>query len=118
MGGPMTMRTAAAIPARIGAGASFHGGRLTTDSPDSPHLLIPSMQASFLFAIAENDDEREPDSKHILRESFDAAGLDAEIEVYEGAMHGWCALDSRVYNEEQAERAWSRLLVLFENALA
>ena len=118
MGGPMTMRTAAAIPDRIGAGASFHGGRLATDSPDSPHLLVPTMQASFLFAIAENDDEREPEAKNILRESFDAAGLDAEIEVYEGAMHGWCALDSRVYNEAQAERAWSRLLVLFEKALA
>lgn len=117
MGGPMTMRTAAAIPDRIGAGASFHGGRLVTDSPDSPHLLVPSMQASFLFAIAENDDEREPEAKNVLRESFDAAGLDAEIEVYQGAMHGWCALDSRVYNEAQAERAWSRLLALFETAL-
>ncbi len=118
MGGPMTMRTAAAIPDRIGAGASFHGGRLATDGADSPHLLVPTMQASFLFAIAENDDEREPEAKNILRESFDAAGLEAEIEVYEGAMHGWCALDSRVYNEAQAERAWSRLLVLFERALA
>lgn len=118
MGGPMTMRTAAAVPDRIGAGASFHGGRLATHSPESPHLLVPSMQASFLFAIAENDDEREPEAKNILRESFAAAGLDAEIEVYEGAMHGWCALDSRVYHEAQAERAWSRLLVLFEKALA
>lgn len=118
MGGPMTMRTAAAIPDRIGAGASFHGGRLATDAPDSPHLLVPQMQATFLFAIAENDDEREPEAKNILRESFDAAGLDAEIEVYEGALHGWCALDSRVYNEAQAERAWARLLVLFEKALA
>ena len=118
MGGPMTMRTAAAVPDRIGAGASFHGGRLATDAPDSPHLLVPTMQASFLFAIAENDDEREPEAKNILRQSFDAAGLDAEIEVYEGAMHGWCALDSRVYHEAQAERAWSRLLVLFEKALA
>ncbi len=118
MGGPMTMRTAAAIPDRIGAGASFHGGRLATDAADSPHLLVPTMKASFLFAIAENDDEREPEAKHILRESFDAAGLEAEIEVYEGAMHGWCALDSRVYNEAQAERAWARLLVLFEKALA
>ncbi len=118
MGGPMTMRTAAAIPDRIGAGASFHGGRLATDGPDSPHLLVPQMNASFLFAIAENDDEREPEAKNILRESFEAAGLPAEIEVYEGAMHGWCALDSRVYNEAQAERAWSRLLVLFDTALA
>ncbi len=118
MGGPMTMRTAAAIPQRIGAGASFHGGRLVTDQPDSPHLLVDEMQASFLFAIAENDDEREPESKSVLREVFDAAGLPAEIEVYAGAMHGWCPPDSRVYNEAQAERAWARLLVLFEQALA
>lgn len=118
MGGPMTMRTAAAIPGRIGAGASFHGARLVTDGPDSPHLLIPEMRASFLIAIAENDDEREPDTKDVLSESFEAAGLAAEIEVYAGALHGWCPPDSRVYNEAQAERAWSRLLVLFGGSLA
>lgn len=118
MGGPIVMRTAAAVPERIGAGASFHGSRLVTDGPDSPHLVVPKIRASFLFAIAENDDEREPDAKHRLRQAFDDAGLPAEIEVYEGAMHGWCALDSAVYNETQAERAWERLLVLFETALA
>ncbi len=117
MGGPMTMRTASAIPERIGAGASFHGGRLVTDRPDSPHLFVKDMRASFLFAIAENDDEQEPETKQVLRETFDAAGLPAEIEVYEGALHGWCAIDSRVYNETQAERAWARLLALFETAL-
>ncbi|MEX2327824.1 MAG: dienelactone hydrolase family protein [Pseudomonadales bacterium] len=118
MGGPITMRTAAAVPDRIGAGASFHGGGLVTDSPDSPHLLVPEMNAHFLFAIAENDDERDPDAKHVLRQTFDKAGLPAEIEVYQGAMHGWCPPDSAVYNEAQAERAWSRLLVLFDAALA
>lgn len=118
MGGPITMRTAAAVPDRIGAGASFHGGRLATDTADSPHLLVPQMKAHFLFAIAQNDDEREPEVKNQLRAAYAAAGLPAEIEVYEGAMHGWCALDSAVYNEAQAERAWARLLVLFETALA
>jgi carboxymethylenebutenolidase len=118
MGGPFTMRTAAAIPNRIGAGASFHGGRLVTDGPDSPHLLVPKMTAQFLFAIAANDDARDPEAKDILRKTYDEAGLPAEIEVYEGAMHGWCPPDSRVYNEVQAERAWGRLLVLFEKALA
>ncbi len=118
MGGPIVMRTAAAVPDRIGAGASFHGGGLATDAPDSPHLLIPQMTAHFLIAIAENDDEKEPEAKNILRESFDAAGLPAEIEVYAGAAHGWCPPDSAVYNEEQAERAWARMLVLFQNALA
>jgi carboxymethylenebutenolidase len=117
MGGPITMRTAAAVPERIGAGASFHGGRLVTDSADSPHLLVPTMNAQFLFAIATNDDERDPEAKNVLRETYDKAGLAAEIEVYEGAMHGWCPPDSRVYNEQQAERAWARLLVLFDNAL-
>jgi carboxymethylenebutenolidase len=118
MGGPMTMRTAAALPDRVGAGASFHGGRLVTDAPDSPHLLVPKMRASYLVAIAANDDEREPAAKDVLRKAFDEAGLAAEIEVYAGAMHGWCALDSAVYNEAQAERAWARLLALFETALA
>ncbi len=117
MGGPFTMRTAAAIPDRIGAGASFHGGGLVTDTPDSPHLLVPSMTAHFLFAVAENDDMDDPEAKNVLRDTFAQAGLPAEIEVYEDAMHGWCPPDSTVYNEAQAERAWSRLLVLFENAL-
>ena len=118
MGGPMTMRTAAAVPDRVGAGASFHGGGLVTDQPDSPHLLAPQMKAHYLFAIAENDDQRQPEAKDVLREAFEAADLPAEIEVYEGAMHGWCPPDTPVYNEAQAERAWSRLLALFESALA
>jgi carboxymethylenebutenolidase len=118
MGGPFTMRTAAALSERIGAGASFHGGRLVTDGDDSPHLLVPKMRAHYLFAIAENDDESEPDAKNVLRKSFADAGLPAEIEVYDGALHGWCPPDSRVYNEAQAERAWSRMLALFDTALA
>ena len=117
MGGPFTMRTAAAVPDRIGAAASFHGGGLVTDQADSPHLLVPQMKAHYLFAIAENDDENQPEAKDVLRDAFAQAGLPAEIEVYEGALHGWCPPDSTVYHEAQAERAWSRLLVLFENAL-
>ena len=118
MGGPITMRTAAAVPDRIGAAASFHGGGLVTDQPDSPHLLVPQMQAHYLFAIAANDDENQPEAKDVLREAFAEAGLPAEVEVYEGALHGWCPPDSQVYDEAQAERAWSRLLALFERALA
>ena len=118
MTGSYTMRLAAAFPERIGAGGSFHGGGLATDRDDSPHLLVPNMQAGFLIAIAENDDERYPQEKTLLREAYDDAGLDAEIEVYDGAMHGWCPPDSAVYNEAQAERAWSRLLALFERELA
>jgi carboxymethylenebutenolidase len=117
MGGSITMRTAAALPGRIGAGASFHGGGLVTDKDDSPHLLIPHMQAGYLIAIAENDDERDPLAKDVLRKSFAEAELSAEIEVYEGSLHGWCPPDSRAYNEVQAERAWARMLVLFEQSL-
>ena len=118
MGGPIVMRTAAAVPERIGAGASFHGGGLVTAQPDSPHLLVPKMKAPFLFCIAENDDMREPETKNALRDTFAKANLPAEIEVYAGAAHGWCPPDSAVYNKDQAERAWSRLLVLFGKALA
>ncbi len=117
MGGAMTMRTAAAFPERIGAGASFHGGRLVTDAPDSPHLLAGKMRAHYLFAIAENDDRKDPKAKTVLRDAFAAAGLPAEIEVYAGTLHGWCPPDSAVYHEAQAERAWSRLLALFGTAL-
>ncbi|MDX1491884.1 MAG: dienelactone hydrolase family protein [Pseudohongiellaceae bacterium] len=118
MGGPMVMRTASSQAQRIGAGASFHGGGLATSSDDSPHLGFPDMNADLLIAIAANDDERDPESKNTLREAAEAAGINAEIEVYAGANHGWTVPDSRVYHEEQAERAWARLLALFETALA
>jgi carboxymethylenebutenolidase len=114
MGGPMVMHTAYARADRIGAGATFHGGGLA----GGPHELIPEMDADFLIAIAADDDASAPEDKNVLREAFAAAGLDAEIEVYEGTAHGWCPPDSRVYHEAQAERAWSRLLALFEGALA
>jgi carboxymethylenebutenolidase len=117
MGGPLTMRTAAAVPERVGAGGSFHGGGLVTDKPDSPHLLVPKMKAHYLFAIAENDDQKQPDAKNVLREAFAQAKLPAEIEVYAGTLHGWCPPDSQVYNPAQAEKAWSRLLVLLKSAL-
>ena len=118
MGGPMVMRTVAAVPDRLGAGATFHGGGLATDADDSPHLLIPNTTAQMLHCVAANDDENDPDAKNRLRDAYAAAGIQAEIEVYEGAMHGWCPPDSQVYHEAQAERAWSRLLVLLESALA
>jgi carboxymethylenebutenolidase len=118
MGGPFVFRTAAAFPDRVAAGATFHGGGLATDKPESPHLLIPKMKAQFLIAIAENDDQREPEVKNILRDSFAKAHLRAEIEVYAGTKHGWCPPDSAVYDAEQAEKAWSRMMVLFKKALA
>jgi len=117
MGGPIVMRTAAAVPDRVGAGGSFHGGGLATNNPDSPHLLIPQMKAQFLIAVAENDDERDPENKNVLKAAFAAANLTAEIEVYPAA-HGWCPPDTQVYSEEQAEKAWARMLAMFETALA
>lgn len=118
MGGPIVMRTAAAVPGRVGAGATFHGGGLVTKNADSPHLLVPQMKASFLHCVAENDDQRDPTAKDVLKETFAKNNLPAEIEVYAGAAHGWTVPDSAVYNQPQAEKAWSRLLVLFGKALA
>ncbi len=117
MGGPMVMRAVAAVPDRFAAGATFHGGGLATGRPDSPHLLIPETRAAMLHCVAENDDRNDPQAKLTLREAYDAAGIPAEIEVYEGALHGWCAIDSPAYHRAQAERAWGRLLHLFETRL-
>ena len=123
MGGPMTMQAAAANPGRIGAGASFHGGGLVTDKPESPHLLVPKIKAQFYFGIAANDDEKQPDAKTKLDESFHAAKGSAKIEVYPGTLHGWCVPDmplqggKPIYNEPQAERAWIELVTLYKRAL-
>ena len=117
MGGPLVMRTAATVPERIAAAASFHGGGLATDKPDSPHYLIQVMTAQFLIAIAENDDAKEPAVKDTLRAAFDTVKLPAEIEVYAGTKHGWCPTDGRVYDHDQAEKAWGRMLALFDRAL-
>jgi carboxymethylenebutenolidase len=117
MGGPMAFRTAAAVPDRVGAVASFHGGGLATTAPNSPHLQAAATKAQFLIAVAENDDKRNPTEKDTLRETFTKANLPAEIEVY-AAAHGWCPPDSRVYNEPLAEKAWARLLALYVKALA
>ena len=118
MGGPMSFHTASAVPGRIGAVASFHGGGLVGKDPaTSPHVLAAATKASFLIAIAENDDKQAPNDKTVLKETFDKAKLMAEIEVYPAA-HGWCPPDTKVYNEPAAERAWSRLLALYGKALA
>ena len=117
MGGPMAFRTAAAVPGRVGAVASFHGGGLVSDQPNSPHLEAVTSKAQFLVAIAANDDSRAPNDKTTLKDAFAKAKLSAEVEVYEGAAHGWCPPDSSVYNEKLAEKAWTRLLALYKKAL-
>jgi carboxymethylenebutenolidase len=117
MGGPIAFRTAAAVPDRVGAVASFHGGGLVRDAPSSPHLQAAKTKAQFLIAIAANDDARSPEDKNVLKETFAKANLAVEIEVYENSAHGWCPPDSRVYNEPNAEKAWGRLLALYGKAL-
>jgi len=118
LGGPYIMRTAAALPDRVGAGASFHGGFLVTDKPDSPHLLAPKIKARLYFAIAADDDKREPEVKNTLRKAFAAGRVRAEIEVYPTAQHGWCVPDSRAAeNKRDAERAWGKLVALYKQTL-
>lgn len=118
MTGSWTLRAAAAMPARVKAPTSFHGGRLVTDAEDSPHKLAGAMTGGVLIAIAENDHEREPEAKDTLIAAFAEAGVPAEIEVYADAMHGWVPTDSRAHNPEQSEAAWARMLALFERELA
>lgn len=116
MTGSFTFRTAAAAPDRVGAIASFHGGGLATNEPSSPHLLLSESEAALLACIAQNDHEREPETKATLEQAARAAGVPAEIEVYP-AQHGFAVLDSPVYDETSAERAWARMLATFEQHL-
>jgi carboxymethylenebutenolidase len=123
MGGPLVVRTAAALPNRIGAGGSFHGGGLVTDKPDSPHLLASKIKARMYFGIAVNDDMRQPDAKDKLKETFAAAKVPTEIEVYSGAQHGWCVSDmpkqnngEPIYSKADAERAWAKLVAFTKRA--
>ena len=118
MGGPLTFRTAATQADRIGAAATFHGGGLVTDKPESPHLLIPKMKAEVLCCVADNDDKRDPAAKDKLKEAFAAAHLKATVEVYEGCNHGWTVRGSQVYNEAGAERAWAELTALYKRNLS
>jgi len=123
MGGPLVMRTAAAVPNRVGAGGSFHGGGVVTDKPDSPHLLAPKIKARMYFGIAANDNQRQPDQKDKLREAFAAAKVPTEIELYP-AKHGWCVSDMPydngmpIYSKPDAERAWGKLVALYKVGLA
>jgi carboxymethylenebutenolidase len=125
MGGPLIMRTAAAVPDRVGAAASFHGGGLVTANPNSPHLLIPKMKARMYFGVAANDDQRDPKAKEVLKEALAAAKVNGEVELYPKALHGWCMSDMPVqagqpaiYNKDDAERAWAKLLALYKTALS
>jgi carboxymethylenebutenolidase len=119
MGGPLVMRTVASQPARLGAGASFHGGGLVTNNPNSPHLLAPKIDSRLYIAVAVNDDKQDPTVKTKLKEALDAAKVPNEIEVYDQGQHGWCVPDmpNQIYNKAEAERAWGKLLALYKAAL-
>lgn len=118
MGGPLAFRTAATVSHRIGAAATFHGGGLVTDKPDSPHLMIPQMKAEVLCCVADNDDQRDPSAKDKLKEAFAAAHLRATVEVFEGCNHGWTVRGNQVYNEAGAERAWAERAALYKRNLS
>jgi len=120
MGGALVVRTAAAVPDRIGAGGSFHGGGLVNQTPTSPHLLAPKIKGRMYFGIATNDDMQQPDAKTALKAAFDAAKVPVEVEVYSMAQHGWCVPDmpNNLYKMDDAERAWGKLLALYKAALA
>ena len=124
MGGPLIVKTAAALPNRVGAAASFHGGGLVTANPDSPHLLAPKIKARMYFGVASNDDQQQPEAKDKLKEAFAAVKVPADIEVYSGSLHGWCVPDmpqqngAPIYNRPDAERAWVKLLALYKAGLA
>lgn len=114
MGGPFAVRTAAAVPGRVRAAASLHGGGLVNEEPDSPHRLLEKTDASFLFAVARNDDAKAPEDKSVLRKAADQAQRAAQIDVYD-ADHGWCVADLPAYDPAEAERAWQRMLALYES---
>src|SRR4029079_11854327 len=123
MGGALAVRSAARVPERIGAAASFHGGGLVTDKPDSPHRIAPKINARIYFGVAANDDARQPDAKDKLKEAFAAAKVPAEVEVYPATIHGWCVPDmplqdgKPIYAKADADKAWTKLLALYKSAL-
>ncbi len=112
MGGPFTVFSAAAVPSRVRAAASFHGGGLVGDGPDAPVNLLARTRASYLFAISKDDDAKAPGDKDALRKAAASAGRPAEAVVYP-ADHGWCVPDSPVYDAAQAELAFEQMTGLF-----
>ncbi len=111
-GGPLAIRTAAAVPDRVKAAATFHGGGLVTDKLDSPHHLLGQTHAAFLIAVARNDDQKAPDDRRVFQAAAETAKRSVEVEVYAGD-HGWCVPDAPSYNPDEASRAFGRLLALY-----
>ena len=117
MGGTLSFRTAAAMPDRVAAVGSFHGGNgLVTKNPNSPHLLIEKANAAYLVCHAQNDDAQNPQMKEDLKKAFADASRSATVEVYQ-ANHGWCVAGGQAYHQAEAERAWAALNVLYGRML-
>jgi carboxymethylenebutenolidase len=117
MGAGVVMRAAAAFPDRIAAAAGFHGGRLATDAPDSPHLAASKIKAKVYIGGADEDAGFPPEQADRLREALTAAGVANEVTIYAGARHGYTMPDLPVYNEAAAERHWTEMLKLFDETM-
>lgn len=117
MGGGMAIAAAGTHPDRIGAAVSFHGGRLATDEPNSPHLLAPKIKAEVYVAGADEDGSYPPEMHERLKKALDEAGVNYRAEIYEGAHHGWMKPDFPVYDEAAAERGWREMLAVFGRTL-
>jgi carboxymethylenebutenolidase len=117
MGGGIAMRTAAALPEKVGAAASFHGSRLYSDDADSPHLLLPMIKGKLYFGFAVEDKTMPPEAIAGLKQALSSNANAWDDDIYEGAKHGWCVADHNVYNHAQAERAWEHMLRLFRSTI-
>jgi carboxymethylenebutenolidase len=117
MGGGIALTVAGTFPDRVAAAASYHGGNLATEKPDSPHLLAPKMQAEIYVAGADNDKSYPPEMAATLEKTLTEAGVKHRAEIYENASHGWMKPDFPIYNEAAAERGWREMLALFDRTL-
>ena len=117
MGGGMALTAAGRFPDRVAAAISFHGGRLATDDPASPHLLAPKMRAELYIAVADNDGSCPPDMVERLEKALGDAGVRYRCELYKGASHGWMKTDFPVYDQAAAERGWTEMIGLFDRVL-
>ncbi|MGH7225559.1 MAG: dienelactone hydrolase family protein [Gemmataceae bacterium] len=117
MGGGMAIAAAGTYPERVAAAASFHGGRLATDDPASPHLLAPKIRAELYIAVADKDGSCPPEMVERLKKALDDAGVRYRCELYRGASHGWMKPYFPVYDEAAAERGWTEMFALFDRVL-
>jgi carboxymethylenebutenolidase len=117
MGGALALRTAARFPDRVAAAASYHGGRLATDAPDSPHREFGGIRAEVYVGHADNDGSMPPEQQRLVADTLESAGVTYRAELYDGARHGFTMADTAMYDEAATERHWETLLDLFARTL-